>query len=30
MSEYQEYGYETADPCHTFFYIHGPLLFIAG
>jgi len=26
MSEYQEYGYETADPCHTFFYIHKPLL----
>lgn len=26
MSEYQEYGYETADPCHTFHYIHQPLL----
>ena len=26
MSEYQEYGYKTADPCHTFYYIHPQLL----
>jgi 2-polyprenyl-3-methyl-5-hydroxy-6-metoxy-1,4-benzoquinol methylase len=26
MSEYQDYGFQTADPAHTFFYLQGPLL----
>jgi 2-polyprenyl-3-methyl-5-hydroxy-6-metoxy-1,4-benzoquinol methylase len=26
MSDYQEYGYKTSEPCHTFYYIHKPLL----